>query len=80
MYYRVPNILLFIVAPIMGGVFVMTFPLIILGFTLGVLCTVSYQGIVKLLQPTWEPNAAYFWKRKKLIDIPIHQNQTTREP
>ena len=70
-YYRLPNTLLVLASPLIGGLFVLSFPLIILGMT-SVLATYALAKMVwsfaapkaYLTSLRWEPTLAYLAKPK----------------
>ena len=71
-YLRIPTLVLLAVAPALGGIFVMAFPFLVLGFTAMVTATVGYkfarqaaQRLVVYASPDWAPSAAYFTRMGK---------------
>ncbi len=70
-YYHLPNALLILISPLIGGLFVLAFPAIILG-SFAVLATYSVGKLVWsflmprafLLGNRWEPTMAYLTKPK----------------
>ena len=71
-YTHLPSILLVLAAPVMGGVFVLAFPLIIIFSIIGVVGTMmtkavksAFESRVHLTQMRWEPAAAYLNKSNR---------------
>ncbi|MBI4405438.1 MAG: hypothetical protein HY537_14840 [Deltaproteobacteria bacterium] len=74
-YYRIPSPLLLLVAPLLGGAFVVLFPFLVFAFTAWIIAAVLIkwaQSIASALavyaRSDWEPNAAYFKKNPKSKD------------
>ena len=71
-YIHLPSALLLLATPIMGGVFVLAFPLIVIGWCFGAIGLVIARGVKSLVesqayvvQMRWEPSAAYLNKTKR---------------
>ena len=71
-YYRLPALLMIALSPVIGGVFVMAFPLIVVGFVIGLTVKVAASKVkamaheyAHLSTMRWEPTAAYLNKIEK---------------
>ncbi|GMV42441.1 MAG: hypothetical protein AMXMBFR64_41570 [Myxococcales bacterium] len=74
-YRRVPTLLALLLAPVLGGAFVMAFPLVVLTVSVGGLLTVAARGARKAAAdgalfagPRWEPATSYLSKGEKKGD------------
>ncbi|OFZ17779.1 MAG: hypothetical protein A2X94_04220 [Bdellovibrionales bacterium GWB1_55_8] len=70
-YYRLPALLMIAAAPVLGGIFVMAFPLMVLLMVAGAILRLVYNTVssavearTHLLQMNWQPSAAYLNKDK----------------
>jgi hypothetical protein len=71
-FYRFPNTLLVLMSPVIGGLFVLAFPLLILvsvaligSYSVGKLVWNFLMPRANLLESRWEPSMAYLTRPKK---------------
>ena len=65
-------ILSVLLSPIIGGIFVLTFPLVVLVMIVAAAARVTYKGVIAwtvanshLAKMNWQPGAAYLVKKEK---------------
>ena len=70
-YYRIPTLLIIAAAPVIGGIFALAFPVMVILMATAAIARVAYNVIhssaqkrAHLIQMRWDPAAAYFKKGK----------------
>ena len=71
-YYRLPGLLVIAAAPVLGGLFAMSFPIIVIAMVIGALIKAITSGVTNavrershLVNMQWQPTAAYLNKRDR---------------